>query len=63
MKKTIEVVKVDGCVIRDDRELDLARLHEDNGKVRVEKLPACSLGTYLYILDYLKELGFELYSE
>ena len=63
MKKTIEIINVDGCVIRDDRGLGLAKLHEENGRVWVDQLPACSLGTYLYILDYLKELGFELYSE
>lgn len=63
MKKTIEIINVDGCVIRDDRGLVVAELHEVNGRVSVKRTPACTIGTYLYILTYLNELGFELNSE
>ena len=64
MKNTVELVNVDGCVVKDERGVPLARLSETaDGRVGVEKLPACTIGTYMYILGYLRDLGFELDSE
>ena len=64
MKKTNELVNVDGCVVKDERGVPVASLSENTyGRVHVEKLTACSVGTYMYILGYLRDLGFELDSE
>ena len=64
MKKTNELLNVNGCVVKDERGVPLASLSEDAyGRVLVEKLPACTVGTYMYILGYLRDLGFELDSE
>lgn len=60
MRETIEILDVNGCIVRDEKGIPLARLAEDSGIVIVTKLPACSLGLYLYILDYLQELGFNV---
>ena len=60
---TNELLNVDGCVIKDERGVHLASLREVGGRVVVEQLPACSIGTYMYILGYLRDLGFELDSE
>ena len=63
MIEAIDLLNVDGCVVKDERGIPLAFIREVDGVVSVRQLPACSLGTYLYILDYLSELGFELDSE
>lgn len=60
---TNELLNVDGCVVKDERGVVLARLYEEDGVVRVLRKPSCSIGTYFYILGYLRELGFELDSE
>lgn len=60
MKKAIEIIDVNGCIVRDERGVPLARLEEDFGVVIIKKMPACSLGMFFYIVDYLKELGFDV---
>ena len=60
MRETIEILDVNGCTVRDERGVPLARLKEEFGVIIVKKMPACSLGLYLYILDYLRDLGFEV---
>ena len=58
--EAIDLIKVNGCIVRDEEGNSLARLEEVDRRVRVHKLPACSIGMYLYILTYLKELGFKI---
>lgn len=54
------MLDVDRCVIKNEHGSVVARLHERGEKVFVEKMPACSIGMYFYVLNYLKELGFEV---
>ena len=58
--EAIDLIKVNGCIVKDDDGRELARLEEVGRKVRVHRLPACSIGMYLYILTYLKGLGFTI---
>lgn len=57
---TIDILNINGCVVRDeDTGTDLAIVHENGRKVSVERLAPCSIGSYFYILYYLRELGFD----
>lgn len=60
LKPKLSIFNVDGCIVRDERGLALAVLYEgENNVVIVKKTTACSIGTYLYIIAYLRDLGFE----
>ena len=51
---------VHGCkVCGQDNEV-LATLYEDGDTVVVIREPACSIGDYMYILSYLREIGFDV---
>ena len=59
--RTNEILKVNGCVVKDcDSGLPLAVLHERGEYIEVERLPACTIGVFFYILDYVRELGFDV---
>lgn len=59
-KKKPEFLNLHECIVRDERGLALAVLYEDmNGVIVVKKTTACSVGTYLYIIGYIRDLGFE----
>ena len=45
--------------MRDERGVALAVLHEDNGVLVVKKTTACSVGTYLRIIVFLRDCGYE----
>lgn len=62
MKTVNDILNMDGCVVKDDRGVVIAALREVDGALAVDRLPSCSLGMYFYILSYLRELGFEIYS-
>lgn len=62
MKTVNDILNMDGCVVKDDRGVVVATLREVSGALAVDRLPACSLGMYFYILGYLRELGFEVHS-
>ena len=51
-----------GCVVRGENDMLLANLYRDrnDGRIRVVRYPACSLGMYFYILSYLVDLGYEV---
>ncbi len=53
-----EVINVDGCIVRDERGRALAVLRDEGDCIVVKKMSGCSLGTYLYIITFLKECGF-----
>lgn len=55
-----KIKKMDGCVVRDERGVALAVLHEIDGVVYVKKTTACSLGTYLYIITLLRDYGYDV---
>lgn len=57
--KSNGAVGLDGCIIRDERGIALAILEELDGVVVVRKTTACSIGTYLYIITFLRDIGFE----
>ena len=57
---TGDFMDMDGCVVRDENGRALAVLHEVSGELVVKKMTACSLGTYLYIVSFLRECGFEV---
>ena len=50
---------MEGSVVRDDNGNILVTMTDDRRYVTVERQPACSLGMFFYILDYLREWGFE----
>lgn len=60
--KAVELMNIDGCIVRDENGYALAKIREVDGKLMVDKMTACSIGTYFYILSYLEELGFEIHS-
>lgn len=60
MKGSNDMMNMDGCVVRDESGVALAILHEVDGVVVVKKMTSCSIGTYLYIISFLRECGFEV---
>lgn len=56
----IDFLNLNGCIVKDERGVALATLEERGGYIYVERTAACGIGMYLYILAYLKELGFEV---
>ena len=59
-RKPIDLLCLHGCVITDEHGVHMANLYEDDGCIRVVKTTACTVGTYLSILSYLRDLGFEV---
>lgn len=57
--KSKGAVGLDGCIIRDSRGVALAILEEIDDVVVVKKTTACSLGTYLYIISFIRDIGFD----
>lgn len=56
-----DLVDIDGCVMKTEDGVTLARLHEEeDGFVRIERAPACTIGMYFYLLDYLHQMGFDV---
>lgn len=48
-----------GCyVVKDERGVILARLYFNGERYQIFRYPACSLGTYLLVLDYLEGEGY-----
>lgn len=58
-RKAIDLFNMHGCIVKDERGIPLATLLEDGERLIVKKTAACSIGDYLSILSYLKDLGFE----
>lgn len=59
MISPFDVARMDECVVRDERGLALAVLHEVDGVLVVKKTTACSIGMYLSIISRLREFGYE----
>ena len=57
--KTIDIIDLNGTLVKDEQGFHLAKLKVVGDAVKVIPLSGCSLGTYFYILTYLNELGFE----
>ena len=56
-----DILNINGCVMKTKDGVILARLHEEeDGFVLVERAPACTIGMYFYLLDYLHQMGFEV---
>ena len=47
-----DILNINGCVMKTKDGVILARLHEEE--------PACTIGMYFYLLDYLHQMGFEV---
>ena len=62
MKTANDIIDMNGCIVKDDAGVAMATVRETENGLVVERFPACSLGMYFYILGYLRELGFEIYS-
>lgn len=61
MKESGDMINMDGCVVRDSDGRALAVLHERyDGSLIVKKTTGCSIGTYLYIVSFLREIGFDV---
>lgn len=58
-RKAIDLFNMHGCIVKDERGIPLATLLEDGERLVVKKTAACSIGDYLSILSYLRDLGFE----
>lgn len=54
---TLDLLDLDGCVVRDERGVIMATISEIDGRVFVNKTTACTVGTHLSILTYLRDLG------
>lgn len=59
VKTANDIMNMDGCIIRDEYGGALAKIEENGDVLVVHKFTACSLGTYFYILSYLRDLGFK----
>lgn len=59
VKTANDIINMNGCIIRDENGGALARIEEKDGVLAVHKFTSCSLGTYFYILGYLRDLGFK----
>lgn len=59
-KKAIDIVNVNGCIVKDENGEPLATIREEGGRLVVSRYASCSLGLYFYILSYLSDLGFEI---
>lgn len=59
-ERSDEIIDLDGCIVRDENGTMLAKVDYDGRGYRVLKATACSVGTYFYILSYLRDLGFEV---
>lgn len=59
MMLPVDMKRMDGCILRDERGVALAVLNVDHGTITVKKTTACSLGTYFHIIDRLQELGYD----
>lgn len=49
-----------GLYVTDEAGHPLALLLEDIDGIYVKRLPACSIGSYLFILTYFRELGYKV---
>lgn len=58
--KNSEIFDMNGCVVKSSKGVRLAKLVEEGDCLVVKPLPACTIGTYFYILWHLKELGFDV---
>lgn len=58
-KSILDMICLAGCVVKDEAGIVMAVLQEDTGRIVVKKTAACSLGTYLSIVTYLRDLGFD----
>ena len=47
-------------IIKDEGGDVLARVYFNGAKYQVFRHPACSIGTFFYIISYLEEQGFDL---
>ena len=59
MTEAIDVLDLGHCHVKDEDGIVLADLYENGRSIVVVRTPACSLGMYFYILDYLREIGFD----
>ena len=60
-ERVTDFLNLDGCVMKSRDGVPLAYLHEErDGFVRVERAPACTVGIYFYLLDYLHQLGVDV---
>lgn len=54
------LVGLNGCIVRDSSGIAMAILEDYEGILIVKKTTACSIGTYLYIISVLRDMGFEV---
>lgn len=53
-----DAIGLDGCIVRDENYTALAVLEVVDDVVFVKKTTACSIGTHLYIICRLRDLGY-----
>lgn len=52
------MININGRTVYDDRKIPLAKLEDHGTHVRVRRLPACSIGTFFAILNWLTDWGY-----
>lgn len=57
--RSVDILDMHGCQIKDEHGVVLATLFEHNGKIIVSREKCCCIGMYFHILSYLHDLGFE----
>lgn len=57
---SIDLMNLNGCVVKNENGTPVARLYEDGDTIVVVREPACTIGTYFYIMYYLMDLGFNV---
>ena len=61
MCEITDFLNLDGCVMKTEDGITLASLHEEeDGFIRVDRAPACTIGMYFYLLDYLHRMGINV---
>ena len=52
------MINIDGRIIVDERQVPLAKIHDFGKFLKVRRLPACTIGDYFVILNWLNEWGY-----
>lgn len=52
------MINIDGRTVVDERKTPLAKITDFGKYVRVNRLPACSIGDYFAILTWLNDWGY-----
>lgn len=52
------MISIDGRIVVDEQKTPLAKVHDYGKYVKVRRLPACTIGDYFAILNWLTDWGY-----